>query len=127
MMNYEIFLWFCGFAVGLNHSCQSCGISFSSVSTLSAHVTYYCSKRPKSKAESYGHQPEACNGRSQSPDLPDPATDDQVFIYSGIQPSWNSDGIERIFREFWGVSGIFGDFFTIFRDFRGFSRIFRDF
>ena len=41
-------------------------------------MTYYCSKRPKSKTELYPHQPEACNGRSQSPDLPDPATDDLV-------------------------------------------------
>lgn len=34
-------------STGLNHTCPSCGICFSSASTLSAHVTYYCSKRPQ--------------------------------------------------------------------------------
>ena len=33
----------------LNHACPSCGICFSSASTLGAHVTYYCSKRPASQ------------------------------------------------------------------------------
>ena len=32
---------------GLNHACPSCGICFSSASTLAAHATYYCSKRPQ--------------------------------------------------------------------------------
>lgn len=39
-----LFLYHTG---ALNHSCPSCGICFSSVSTLSAHATYYCSKRPQ--------------------------------------------------------------------------------
>ncbi|XP_046449683.1 zinc finger protein ush-like isoform X4 [Daphnia pulex] len=34
-------------SAGLNHMCPSCGICFSSASTLGAHATYYCSKRPQ--------------------------------------------------------------------------------
>lgn len=66
------------FTAGLNHTCPSCGISFSSVSTLSAHVTYYCSKRPNSRAEN-PVAPEPCNGRVMTPDLVlDPGVEELV-------------------------------------------------
>ena len=76
-----------GVAAGLNHTCPSCGICFSSASTLSAHVTYYCSKRPQvaapGPAPPVTHesplptlQPELMatplsNGRSQTPEQVD--------------------------------------------------------
>lgn len=65
--------------------CPSCGICFSSASTLSAHATYYCSKRPQvspaaapvtsaSPLPTLPTQPEMManvalsNGRSQTPE-----------------------------------------------------------
>ncbi|XP_045032757.1 zinc finger protein ush isoform X5 [Daphnia magna] len=72
-------------SAGLNHMCPSCGICFSSASTLSAHATYYCSKRPQvspaaapvtsaSPLPTLPTQPEMManvalsNGRSQTPE-----------------------------------------------------------
>jgi hypothetical protein len=67
--------------------CPSCGICFSSASTLSAHATYYCSKRPQvtpavapvpvTNESPLPTQPEMManvplsNGRSQTPEQMD--------------------------------------------------------
>ena len=73
----ECFDWLPG---GLNHSCPSCGICFSSVSTLSAHITYYCSKSPKSRTENPPVS-ETYNGRVLTPEIPlDVGSDDPVSL-----------------------------------------------
>ncbi|KAI9563178.1 hypothetical protein GHT06_010636 [Daphnia sinensis] len=83
-------------SAGLNHMCPSCGICFSSASTLSAHATYYCSKRPQvspaaaapvtsaSPLPTLPTQPEMManvaalsNGRSQTPEPMDELLNDR--------------------------------------------------